>query len=108
YSVNFAAADNFTPAIASSGALLAATTTTTSTSSSSIRSDTPMISRAANDTSGHDAVLTRLASRHDNDGNSISSLTHTTQRSHEQATDALLATWSPRARGSQRYLHHGV
>jgi len=93
YTVNFAAADNFTPAIASTGALLAASTTTSSTSSS-VRADSPVFSLPTNDTSVHDTVLTWLANHHEDDGKSTIGLTHASQHSHEQATDALLANWT--------------
>jgi hypothetical protein len=104
YTVNFAAADNFTPAIATSGAILAATTTTSSTSTGSVRAESPVIALTAHDSAVHDAVLTWLASHHENDGNSVSGLTHATQHSHEQATDALLASWSPSDAGLHGYL----
>jgi len=103
YSVNFAAADNFTPAIASSGALLA-TTTTTGSSTGSLRAD-PSILLSLHDYDVHDAVLTWLAGNKNHDGNSLDGLANATQQAHEQATDALLANWSPFESALHGYLH---
>jgi len=52
----------------------------------------------------HDAALTWLASHRDDNGSSLSSLTHATEQSHQQATDALLANWSPFDLGLGGYL----
>jgi hypothetical protein len=105
YTVNVAAADNFTPAIASSGALLA-TTTTTGSSSGSLRAD-PSILLSLHGSEVHDAVLTWLAGNRNNEGNSLDGLAHATQQAHEQATDALLANWSPFESALHGYLRHG-
>ena len=64
----------------------------------------PSILLSLHDYDVHDAVLTWLATDRNHDGNLRGGLAHATQRSHEQATDALLANWSPFESGLRGYL----
>jgi hypothetical protein len=93
YSVNMAAADSFTPAIAASGSLLASTTTSSSGGSTGVQS-AAIAPTLLNDAELHDAVLSLLA-RHDAHSNAIDNALSTVSRhSHEAATDVLLTNWS--------------
>jgi hypothetical protein len=96
YSVNYAVADNFTPAIAASGSLLASSLTTSTSSTATARVQSTVLTPPLASESVHDAVLTHLASHdHQHDDDDSSTVTTNSRHVHERATDSLFANWKP-------------
>jgi hypothetical protein len=95
YSVSYAAADNFTSAIAASGSVLASTITTTTNSSATARVQSTLLSPPLASAIEHDSVLTLQIHHQAHDHSESAGLSATSQHTHEKATDSFFANWQP-------------